>query len=254
MTFSEMMNDTVSLLKPDGTRFDNIKASVQSKMIFVDDATVPIEEGDIFERVRSQNGITERFRVVDAGYHELGGIESHYQTKVQKISNNEAATDKTKLIRKTDQIALSKVFIVHGHDDEMKHAVARVISQVGLEPIILHEKPNQGKTIIEKFERESDVGFAVVLLSPDDMAYSASSTFETSKPRARQNVVLELGYFVGKLGRDHVMALKRGDELEVPTDLSGVAYTKYDHAGNWRFELVRELKSIGYEVDANAII
>jgi predicted nucleotide-binding protein len=67
-------------------------------------------------------------------------------------------------------------------------------------------------------------------------------------------VVVELGYFVGSLGRERVVALKRGSELEVPSDFNGVVYTPYDDAGHWKFELVRELKAAGYDVDANKLI
>lgn len=146
-----------------------------------------------------------------------------------------------------------KVFLVHGHDDEMKQHVARTLSTLGLRPIILHEQSNGGRTIIEKFEVNADVSFAVVLLSPDDMAFPAPSNAKQAKPRARQNVVLELGYFVGRLGRNRVIALKRGD-LELPSDFSWVVYTSYDAAGHWRFEMVRELKAVGYEVDANSLL
>jgi predicted nucleotide-binding protein/predicted RNA-binding Zn-ribbon protein involved in translation (DUF1610 family) len=146
------------------------------------------------------------------------------------------------------------VFLVHGHDEEMKQAVARTLSKLDLNPIILHEQPNQGKTIIEKFEKNSDVQFAIVLLSPDDMSFTKTTSPKDARPRPRQNVVLELGYFVGKLSRERVFALKRDGNLELPTDISGVAYTLYDGAGHWRFELVRELKAVGYTVDANALL
>src|SRR5574341_240364 len=103
----------------------------------------------------------------------------------------------------------TNIFVVHGHDEEMKQAVARTLSKLGLNPIILHEQPNMGKTIIEKFEKNADVQFAIVLLSPDDMAYSVNSTAQDAQPRARQNVILELGYFVGKLSREKVFTLKQ---------------------------------------------
>ena len=148
----------------------------------------------------------------------------------------------------------SNIFVVHGHDDEMKQHVARTISKLGFNLIILHEQPNAGKTIIEKFEVNTDVSFAIVLMSPDDMAFPVNSNAEHAKPRSRQNVVLELGYFVGKLGRDRVFSLKRGDNLELPSDFSGVIYTAYDEAGHWKFELVRELKAAGYAVDANSLL
>jgi predicted nucleotide-binding protein len=146
------------------------------------------------------------------------------------------------------------IFLVHGHDEEMKQAVARTLSKLDLNPIILHEQPNQGKTIIEKFEKNSDVQFAIVLLSSDDMAFTKTTSPKDARPRPRQNVVLELGYFVGKLSRERVFALKRDGNLELPTDISGVVYTLYDAAGHWRFELVRELKAVGYPVDANALL
>ncbi len=145
----------------------------------------------------------------------------------------------------------AKVFVVHGHDEAMKQSVARTLMKLKLEPIILHEQPDSGKTIIEKFERDSDVGFAVILLSPDDMGYKKDDGAKKAKPRARQNVIFELGYFVGKLGRNKVMALKRGDDLEVPSDLSGVVYTPFDDHGAWRLKLVKELKAAGYNADAN---
>ena len=148
----------------------------------------------------------------------------------------------------------NNVFVVHGHDEEMKQAVARTLSRLGLQPIILHEQPNQGKTLIEKFERSADVQFAVILLSPDDMGYVKTASSESAQARPRQNVILELGYFVGKLTRERVFALKREGDLELPNDIAGLVYTPYDAAGHWRFELVRELKAAGYTVDANSLI
>ena len=182
-----------------------------------------------------------------------GAVRERLSWLGQLSSGNPRANSSALPFPETVTRNTTKVFVVHGHDEEMKHSVARIVSTLKLDPIILHEQPNKGKTIIEKFESESDLGFAIVLMSPDDIAYPATGTPDDAKPRARQNVVLELGYFVGKLGRDRVMALKRGD-VDVPTDLSGVVYTKYDKSGNWRLELVRELKACGYSVDANAIL
>lgn len=143
-----------------------------------------------------------------------------------------------------------KVFIVHGHNETMKLAVARVISQLGLTPIILHEQPNKGRTIIEKFERLSaEVSFAIVLLSADDMT-------SDGKYRARQNVILELGYFIAKLGRENVIALydSLSSDVEIPSDISGILYEPYDNpSGAWRFEVVQELKAVGFNVDANSL-
>jgi len=139
------------------------------------------------------------------------------------------------------------IFIVHGHDEAAKHEVARFIEQLGLRAIILHEKPDEGKTIIEKVEHHSNVGFAVVLLTPDDVGYSKDTPSE-SKPRPRQNVVFELGYFIGILGRSRVCALLKGD-IELPTDYAGVQYKSMDDAGAWKYHLAREIKESGIDVD-----
>jgi len=142
-------------------------------------------------------------------------------------------------------------FMVHGHDEAAKHEVARFIEQLGLRPIILHEKPDRVRTIIEKVEQHSDVGFAVVLLTPDDIGYPKDKPSE-AKSRACQNVVLELGYFIGLLGRARVCALLKSD-IEIPNDFAGVLYKPMDAKGAWRFELAREIKAAGIDVDLNKL-
>lgn len=149
----------------------------------------------------------------------------------------------------------NRIFIVHGHDEEMKQYVARIITRLGLDPIVLHEKPNQGRTIIEKFTDYSEVSFAVVLLSPDDIARRRNDAPDVVKSRARQNVVLELGYFLGKLGRNRVVVLYREESnFEMPSDYSGVLFVPFDSAGRWQFDLVKELKASGFNVDANKLV
>jgi predicted nucleotide-binding protein len=144
----------------------------------------------------------------------------------------------------------SKVFVVHGHDEGAREAVARFIGDLGFQPIILHERANEGRTVIEKVEAHGAVGFAVVLLTPDDEGCEKGGT---PGPRPRQNVVLELGYFVGRLGRNRVCALKRG-EVEIPSDFGGVVYEPFDAAGGWKQKLGRELEAAGYEVDWNTVM
>jgi len=146
-----------------------------------------------------------------------------------------------------------KVFLVHGHDETILHQSARLLERLGLEVIVLREQPNQGKTIIEKFESYSDVGFALVLLTGDDQGSAKGMVPEQLKPRARQNVVFELGYFIGKLGRNRVCALY-SDGVEVPSDYSGVVYTKIDSGSGWRFEVAKELRAAGYPVDLNQVL
>jgi predicted nucleotide-binding protein len=142
-----------------------------------------------------------------------------------------------------------KVFVVHGHDEAALQAVARFLEQLGLEATILREQPDQGRTIIEKFEDcASEVGFAVVLLTPDDVAAAVAAP--TSALRARQNVIFELGYFVGRLGRGRACLIRRG-EVEIPSDLYGVIYTELDAGDGWKLKLVREMKAAKLEFDAN---
>ncbi len=143
------------------------------------------------------------------------------------------------------------VFVVHGHNVGVKESVARFLEKLDLEPIILHEKPNAGRTIIEKFSEYSNVHFAVVLLTGDDEGKSRG-TDDPPQRRARQNVVLELGYFLGKLGHSKVCALYE-DGVDIPSDYQGVLFIPLDPHEKWRFDLIRELKAAGFPVDANKI-
>ena len=147
----------------------------------------------------------------------------------------------------------NKIFVVHGHNEAMKQDVARTLEKLDLDPIILHEKPNEGKTIIEKFIDNSSVSFAVVLLSPDDMGYPKDQT-KDAKPRARQNVIFELGFFIGKLGRKNVCVLyQKEKDFEIHSDFKGVLLTPYDTSDTWKNELIQELKNCGHNIDANKL-
>lgn len=142
------------------------------------------------------------------------------------------------------------VFIVHGHDDAPKQAVARFLEKLGLRPVILHEQVNSGRTVIQKFEDHASVDFAIVLLTADDEGRARGAN--EVAPRARQNVILELGYFIGKLGLRNVVALRVGN-IENPSDFDGVLYISFDSAGAWRLSLGREMKAAGLDVDLNRI-
>lgn len=173
--------------------------------------------------------------------------------KAYSPSSNQRTPQPPSIRQPSKNYSKTRVFIVHGKDDAMKEAVARVIEKLDLEPVILHEQPELGRTIIEKFTQCSNVGYAVILLSPDDFAYPKGLAPEKGKYRARQNVILELGYFIGRLGRERVMALiKRGKDFEIPTDFAGVVYTPFDE--QWRFKLTKELKACGYNVDADRLL
>jgi len=140
------------------------------------------------------------------------------------------------------------VFIVHGHDDARKHELFRVIQDVtGVKPIILHEQPNKGRTIMEKLEAYAAAsGFAVALLTGDDHGAEASS--DSLQPRARQNVIFEAGYFAGRLGRDRVVLLYE-EGVELPSDLYGVVYIPLDAGGAWKLQLTHEMTAADLHVD-----
>ncbi len=144
----------------------------------------------------------------------------------------------------------NKVFIVHGHDNEAKQEVARALEKAGFEAVILHEQADGGLTIIEKIERYTDVAFAVVLYTECDVGRSKDSSCE--KKRARQNVVFEHGYLIGKLGRSNVCAIVKGD-VETPGDISGVVYTPMDKSGAWKMQLGKNMKNAGLDVDLNKL-
>jgi predicted nucleotide-binding protein len=141
----------------------------------------------------------------------------------------------------------AKIFLAHGRDNGAKQDVARYLERLGLEPVILHERPNAGRTLISKFREESaDVVFAVVLMTPDDCGGLNGTS--TTRPRARQNVVFELGFFLGKLGPERVCALVGGD-MEKPSDFEAVVYIEYGHGTSWQLELARELRAAGIPFD-----
>jgi len=163
-------------------------------------------------------------------------------------------TASRKGVRKMEKeiIDSKKVFIVHGHDEGSRESTARFVEKLGLSAIILHEQPSKGKTIIEKFEDYADVGFAIVLLTPDDVGAPSASPNKLL-PRARQNVIFELGYFIGKLGRGHVAALYI-EGVEIPSDYQGVIYVLFDKSGAWKYELAKELKTVWSDIDLSKLV
>lgn len=209
----------------------------------------------------------------DSGYSFFGSLGGNNKNPLQekkeiilaKIENLKklvAKADllKTSLVQTTQSssqiakaaVAMNEVFIVHGHDEEAKVKTARFIERLGFKPIILHEQASSGKTIIEKIEEYSNVGFGIVLYTPCDIGGKQTETSKL-KPRARQNVVFEHGYLIGKIGRPNVCALVKGD-IETPNDISGVVYVAMDEADAWHLKIAKELRNSGYNVDMNKVI
>ncbi len=173
-------------------------------------------------------------------------IEEYCQDDVQpQTVNGQASVDKP--------IASNGVFVVHGRDEAAKHTLARYLGDLGLEPVILQERPSQGRTIIEKFEEYAEtVGFAVVLGTPDDLGGLAEEP-DNRQHRMRQNVVFELGYFTRALGRNKVCVLLKDVGIERPSDYDGVIYIPMDDGDGWKLALGRELRAAGFTIDLNRL-
>lgn len=197
---------------------------------------------------RAYDGLPSGFLAI---YNRKDVMNSEYMIDITKenlkslkfnslnISNN--------AVEENEVVDNKKVFLVHGRDDGVKYEVARFLEKLELEPIILHEQANNGNTLIEKIEENTDVGFGIILYTPCDVGGLSSSSL---KPRARQNVIFEHGYLIGKLGRKKVAALVKPD-VEHPSDISGIVYIQHDEQDGWKIALARELKSAGYAIDMN---
>jgi predicted nucleotide-binding protein len=190
----------------------------------------------------------------------LSGLYERYQAQrikgIDSLEYNNAKHPNSMLnfhINEKSNKREAIVFIVHGHDNETKETVARYVEKLGFRAIILHEQPNRGKTIIEKFESFAEkVDFTIILLTPDDIGASAVKKNEP-KYRARQNVIFEFGFFTAKVGRSKVCALVKGN-IEIPSDYSGVIYIPVDESGAWKMALVKEMKNAGLVINPDKLL
>ncbi len=173
---------------------------------------------------------------------KLGGLVELLET--------ECDLEASGTVRPSSEVSGNGVFLVHGHNEAVLHETARYLERLNLQVTVLREQPNAGRTIIEKFEDYSDVGFAVVLLTDDDVGGTISSKQDDHRPRARQNVIFEFGYFIGRLGRNRVCALY-SEGVEMPSDYSGVIYIPLDEKGAWRMLLAKEMRAANIPVDMN---
>lgn len=155
------------------------------------------------------------------------------------------------LLRSIDRENKS-IFIVHGRDHAMRGEIQSALRGLGLPTVVLDREHDQGQTVIEKFIKEADrCEYAVVLCSADDegrLRVKGRAKEAPTRLRARQNVVLELGYFLAKVGRENVFVLHPEESIEQASDFSGVVYQTYDKAGLWKAKLVRELKKAGFKI------
>lgn len=229
-------------VKPNEVRSLTIKLSTVPIDVLVRNAQAKVARNILY--VHSRTGIVQ-------SEQGLENITKQLIKERRTLIESEKAVNEP-ISRDTIVSENNNIFIVHGRDNEAKLEMARFLERAGLKPIVLHEQVSRSNTIIEKIEAYSNVGYAVVLYTPCDVGAVNNSDCDLS-PRARQNVVFEHGYFIGKLGRSRVMAFVKGD-LEKPNDISGVVYTDLDAAGAWKMTLLRELKDAGYHVNGDALI
>jgi len=185
------------------------------------------------------------------------GFSKHEKAKLREVTNaSKILLQKVKLLlappakdtRLNTQVRSNKIFVVHGQDNEMKSDITQTLQKLDFDPIILHEQPNSEQILSDY----AHVSFAVVLLSPDDLAYPTEKTPDEAKYRAKQNIIFELGYFLGRLGKQNVVAIyRKKKDFEIPNQYSGFAWIEYKTG--WYFELIRELKAANFDVDANKL-
>ena len=179
---------------------------------------------------------------------EVGTLADIAERLPQLVSSNTSTAERS-VVSPPD----GPIFIVHGHDTLRAERVARIVKEAtGRQTIILREQANLGQTLIEKFERHATkVSYAIVVLTPDDEG-GPRNQIERS-PRGRQNVIFEMGYFYGALGRDRVSVLLQPG-VEKPSDVDGIVYIGFDDNGAWKIDLFRELEHAGIRVDISQAI
>jgi len=194
-------------------------------------------------------GITEEIENTEAS--NTGKVSIDLGKEIELIAER-SKPDINKRMESMEISESRKVFIVHGNDEEKKEAVAEFLTKMELEPVILHEQPNHAETLIEKFEQDSDVVFAIIILTGDDYGYPKGKP-EESKPRPRQNVVFELGFLLGRLQGQCVCALYE-EGLELPLDYQGAIFIPYDAGGIWKLLIGWAMKTANVEIDLNRAI
>lgn len=245
--------ETFEMLSNDYSKWDSFNSELLKRIFTTDEmskeygfwgAVMSMHEPSLGEK------IADVYEDVNKKIHRLDSIIERLEliplsAAIQAVAPAQASSP--------SQPRTKKVFVVHGHDEVAKTNLEVFLHEIGLEPVVLHRQADEGMTIIEKFEKHSDVGYAFILLTPDEVAYLAS---EETKPdterikeyRARPNVIFEFGYFVGKLSRSRVCCLYTGD-VSLPSDVSGMIYKRYDKSiEDVAYSIIKDLKASGYAI------
>lgn len=199
-------------------------------------------EGTDFRPYRA-NGVREAITILDSAKLELEIAREASIPEAVAVAAAPAASELS-----------TRVFIVHGQDDGKKYELESYLQKLLAEaPIILHQEPNGGRVLIEKLEDSAaSVGYAIVLLTGDDVGRANALESADDRPRARQNVVFEMGFFFGLIGRRRVAVLYE-EGLEHPSDINGLVYVALDAAGAWKGKIASEMDHAGIPVDWTAL-
>jgi len=201
--------------------------------------------GAAFGGYDEYNQIEERKEKLEALVHYLENAIEQLNLRVVAVPSEK--------VKPVDPKGKNAVFIVHGHAEGLREKVARLLQEQGIKPIILAEAENEGLTVIEKLEKQANiVGYAIVLLTSDDLGCSKAEAPQGMAPRARQNVILEMGFFIAKLGRERVCILREQD-VNIPSDVTGVVYTDIDSGDAWKLRVGKELRHVGFSFDLNKV-
>lgn len=176
--------------------------------------------------------------------------KSEPKAELEGIFTGGRPTDSSRVIE-TPKNEKTKIFVVHGHDALTLEQLELVLRRLGLDPYILQNNDGESKTLIEALEQQiyKEAAFGIVLLTPDDYGYPKTKSDEDRQPRARQNVILELGMVLASLGRDRMVLLKKG-ALELPTDVTGIIYLEFnEHVKEVAVKLATRMKGAGIEID-----
>lgn len=188
---------------------------------------------------------------------DLGSVANQLPTNVLFRSKSTRTKDIFRLIRNMMPVLppqlKQQVFVVHGRNHDFRETVARFLEGLGVQPVILDEQVNLGQSILDKLDQHADVDAAIVLLTADEVGGLRDRPQEERRKRSRQNVVMELGYFLARLGKDRVITVCEHD-VEIPSDYSGIASIPIDTSGVWKLALEKELRGIGLMVTHDPIL
>lgn len=238
-------------VRNDFYKWDSYNAELLKQVFTSDQMSTEYSAWGVFVLGGGEKSLGEKIKEVhgyiDDKIHRLDSINE----RLEIIPLNAASQDMPPQLLPPKTTNSRKVFIVHGRDEIAKSSLEIFLHENKFDPVVLHRQADEGLTVIEKFEKHSDVGYAFILLTPDEIAYLASEeklpdVDRRKEFRARPNVIFEFGYFVGKLGRGRVCCLYTGN-VSLPSDVSGMIYKKYDKAiEEVGYSILKDLKAAGY--------